>query len=475
MCIEIIHHVITMKITITEKNTSRKHFVRVVFDAKATASHVREDARGKKTLVIVAPKKDALTRRGWIVLMRSVIQEARKNGIARVELDWAEATAFDNIGDNLSQIFAEAVYMADYAFRTYKTKPEGGWKDVDEVVVLARKADKTLNRGDVRRGVTVATQVNFCRDLANTPGGDMTPVKLVALTRKAIAGTGITLRVLDEKQMRRRKMNATLAVGSGSALQSRFMILEYRGGAATQKPTVLVGKGVTFDSGGIDTKPHPYGMEMMMDMSGGAAVVAAMIAAAKLRSTQQIIGLIPAVENMPSGSSMRPGDIITMMDGTYVEIGHTDAEGRLILADALAFAARYKPARVIAVATLTGASIVALGERVSACFTDNDAMADAVVRAGVTTGDDVWRLPVWDEYAPEIKGIHGDLSNMRTHGVESFGGAITAAMFLKHFAKPYVKNWMHIDIAPTMTTVFDEQLAKGAKGSPVRLLVELLR
>ena len=232
---------------------------------------------------------------------------------------------------------------------------------------------------------------------------------------------------------------------------------------------------MTFDSGGIDTKPHPYGMDMMMDMSGGAAVVAAMIAAAKLRSPQHIVGLIPTVENMPSGSSMRPGDIITMMDGTHVEIGHTDAEGRLILADALAFAARYQPVRVIDVATLTGASMVALGERVSACFTDNDALAAEVEQAGVTTGDEVWRLPLWDEYASEIKGIHGDISNMRTQGAAGFGGAITAAVFLKHFAKPYVTKWMHIDIAPTMTSVFDEQLAKGAKGSPVRLLTELLR
>lgn len=464
-----------MKITITAKNTTRKKYARVAFDATATCTHVRTDATGVDTLVIKSPKKDALTRRGWIVLMRSVVREAQKHGIARVEIVWAEATAFDNIGDNLSGIFAEAVYMAAYTFRAYKTHPDGGWKDVDEVIVIADAQDKTLRRADVRRGVTVATQINFCRDLANTPGGDMTPVKFVALTRKAIAGTGMTLRVLDEKQMRRKKMNGTLTVGAGSALQSRFMILEYRGTAPARKPTVLIGKGVTFDSGGIDTKPHPYGMEMMMDMSGGAAVVAAMIAAAKLRSPHHIIGLIPAVENMPSGSSMRPGDIITMMDGTHVEIGHTDAEGRLILADALAFAARYRPARVIDVATLTGASMVALGERVSAFFTDNDALAAEVTRAGVVTGDDVWRLPVWDEYAPEIAGVHGDVCNMRTQGVGGYGGAITAAVFLKHFAKPYVKNWMHLDIAPTMVAVFDEQLAKGAKGSPVRLLVELLR
>jgi leucyl aminopeptidase len=215
-------------------------------------------------------------------------------------------------------------------------------------------------------------------------------------------------------------------------------------------------------------------MEMMMDMSGAAAVCATIMIAEKLQMNKNLIVLIPAVENMPSGTSMKPGDIITMMDGTHVEIGHTDAEGRLILADALTYAASLKPARVIDVATLTGAASVALGERASAIFTDNDEIAQKTVEAAEKIGDYVWRMPLWDEYAAEIAGTHGDIANIRTKGQGGIGGSITAAIFLKHFAKEFKDQWMHIDIAPTMTSVFDEQLVKGAKGSPVRLLVELL-
>lgn len=462
-----------MKITIVEKNTSRKKFTRVVFDEKI--AETRFVAGGKcDVLEMKVLKKDEMTRRKWILLVRTIIQEAKKNKIARLEIKWKDITSFDNLGKDLCQIFAEAMYMADYEFRKYKTKPEEGWHDIAEVTVVASKKDKSCVRQDFRRGVTIATQVNFCRDLANTPGVDMTPAHLVGVARKAVKGAKIKMRVLDEKQMKRKKMNGVLAVGQGSNMQSRFIILEYTGAASNKKPTVLVGKGVTFDSGGIDTKPHPHALEMMMDMSGGAAVIATILAAEKLKLKENIIVLVPAVENMPSGSSMRPGDIITMMDGTHVEIGHTDAEGRLILADALTFAKSFRPKRVIDVATLTGASVVALGERASAVLTDSDELAVEVLDSAEKTGDYAWRLPLWDEYNAEIAGTHGDIANIRTKGQPGLGGTITAATFLKHFTKDYKDQWVHIDIAPTMTSVFDEQLAKGAKGSPVRLLVDLL-
>ncbi|MFA5986411.1 MAG: leucyl aminopeptidase family protein [Parcubacteria group bacterium] len=460
-----------MKITIVEKNTTRKKYTRVSLQEKIVGNRFVAGAKGD-VLEIKVPKADAMTRRKWIVLVRTIIQEAKKYKIERLEITWKDLIVFEGIGDDLCQIFAEAVYMADYEFRKYKAKPEEGWHDIDEVIVVAQKKDKTCVHKDFRRGVTIASQVNFCRDLANTPGGDMTPVHLAGIIRKAIKGTKIKMRVLDEKQMRRKKMNGVLAVGQGSTCQSRFIILEYFG-TGTKKPTVLVGKGVTYDSGGIDTKPHPYGLEMMMDMSGAAAVVAAIFAADRLNSEEHIVVLIPAVENMPSGTSMRPGDIITMMDGTHVEIGHTDAEGRLILADALTYAKSFNPKQVIDVATLTGAAVVALGERASAVFTDNDALAQKVIEAGEKTGDAVWRMPLWDDYSAEIAGTHGDISNIRTKGQGGIGGAITGAIFLKHFAKEYKDKWVHIDMAPTMTAIFDEQLAKGAKGSPVRLLVEL--
>ncbi len=461
-----------MKITVVDKRLTRKKCVQIVFNEKIRENRFVVD---KKTeiLEIKIPKKDEMTRRKWIILVRSIIQEAKKYNLGRIEILWRQLVNFDDLGDNLGQTFAEAVYMAHYEFRKYKTKPKEGWGDVSEIVVIAKKNDKSLQRQNIKKGITIATQVNFCRDLANTPGVDMTPASLVSITRKAVKGTKIKMRVLDEKQMRRKKMNGVLAVGQGSRNQSRFIILEYIGTRQTNKPMVLVGKGVTFDTGGIDTKPHPYALDMMMDMSGGAAVIATMIAVAKLRVKRNIVALIPVVENMPGGSSFRPGDIITMMDGTHVEVGHTDAEGRLILADALTFAKIYKPAQIIDVATLTGAAMMALGERATAIFTDEDELASNTLKIAEETGDYAWRLPLWDEYSTEIVGTHGDISNIRTKGQPGYGGAITAAAFLKHFAKDY-KKWMHMDIAPTMTAVFDEQLTKGAKGSPVRLLISIL-
>jgi leucyl aminopeptidase len=269
-------------------------------------------------------------------------------------------------------------------------------------------------------------------------------------------------------------MGGVLAVGQGSKEESQFIILEYKGGSATEAPFVLVGKGVTFDSGGIDTKPHPYALDMMMDMSGGAAVITTTLIAAKLRLKKNIVALVPAVENMPSGESFRPGDVIKMFDGTTVEIGHTDAEGRLILADAIAYAKRYKPSVLIDVATLTGAAAVALGERATGLFTKNDALAKILLKAGEATGDVAWRLPLWEEYRSEIVGNVADIANVRTKGRDGVGGAITAATFVSHFAQD-IERFAHLDMAPTMTATFDEHLAKGAKGSPVRLLVEVMK
>ena len=461
-----------MKITVVDKRLARKKCVRVTFDEKIRGN--RFIINGKvDTLEIKVPKKEEMNMRKWIILVRTIIQEAKKYNLRCIEIAWKDLVKFDNLDSELGQIFAEAVYMAHYEFRKYKTPPKEGFGDVAEVIIVAPKSTKTLKRQDVKKGITIATQVNFCRDLSNTPGCDMTPAQFVGVVRKAIKGTKIKMRVLDEKQMKRKKMHGVLAVGQGSKNQSRFIILEYTGTNPRQKPICLVGKGVTFDTGGIDTKPHPYALDMMMDMSGGAATVATIITAAKLKLKKNIVVLIPTVENMPGGSSFKPGDIIKMMDGTHVEVGHTDAEGRLILADALTYAKMYKPHTVIDVATLTGAAMVALGERASAIFTDDDDLAQKTLETAESVGDYAWRLPLWDEYSVEIAGNVGDISNIRTKGQPGYGGAITAAAFLKHFAKEH-KQWMHIDIASTMTAVFDEQLAKGAKGTPVRLLVELL-
>jgi leucyl aminopeptidase len=244
-----------------------------------------------------------------------------------------------------------------------------------------------------------------------------------------------------------------------------------RGGKKNEKPIVLVGKGVTFDTGGINLKPSSGLLGMNMDMSGGAAVIHTLALVAKMKLKKNVIGLIPAVENMASGKSYRPGDVIRSMSGITIEILNTDAEGRVILADALTYAQKYKPEVVIDVATLTGAAMVALGERASAIFTEDDELAETLTKAGEKTGDYVWRLPMWEEYENEIKGSLGDYTNI--HNKDSrYGGAIYGAIFLHQFIKDY--KWVHIDMAPRMTAMAGENLAPGAVGSPVRLLYKFI-
>ena len=254
-------------------------------------------------------------------------------------------------------------------------------------------------------------------------------------------------------------------IGTGT----NTILMEYFGDKKGEAPVVLVGKGVTFDTGGINLKPGDSMLGMNMDMSGGAAVIHALAAAARLKVKKNIVVLVPAVENMPSGTSYRPGDILRSMSGKTIQVDNTDAEGRIILADALTYAKRYDPALVVDVATLTGAAVVALGERASALFTQDRDLEQRFRELGETSGDYVWPLPLWDEYDAEIKGTFGDVSNL---GKTRWGGAITAAAFLKQCADGY--PWVHLDIAPRMTAVEGEYLAKGAAGAPVRLLVKLL-
>jgi leucyl aminopeptidase len=243
------------------------------------------------------------------------------------------------------------------------------------------------------------------------------------------------------------------------------------GGFKKEKPIVLIGKGVTFDAGGINLKSSSSLLGMNMDMSGGAAVIHTIALIARMKLKKNVIGLIPAVENMTSGKSYRPGDVIRSMSGKTIEVLNTDAEGRVILADALTYAQKYNPKVVIDVATLTGAAMVALGERASAVFTDDDKLARRLEEAGEKTGDYVWRLPMWEEYENEIKGSLGDWTNV--HNKDSrYGGAIYGAIFLYQFIKGY--KWAHIDIAPRMVAMTGENLAPGALGAPVRLLYKFI-
>ncbi len=466
-----------MKITV--EKAAPKGAVRVIFDETIQASFFRE-RNGQHEIVLKIAKRKELTRRKWFLLVREAVALAQKHHLSHIVLDWSSLTNFpilkkDNV-ERLALLVTENLLLAGYTFHQYKKKDTETYHGLKHIALLVEEKALPLVKKGVSRGLIHGEYMNWYRDLANIPGNDMTPKLLAGAVKKAVStakNSKLSLKILSQKEIEHLGMGGVMAVGKGSKEESQFIILEYRGSKKNEAPIVLVGKGVTFDSGGIDTKPHPYALDMMMDMSGGGAVLATTLISARLGLKRNLVALVPAVENMPGGESFRPGDVITMLDGTTVEIGHTDAEGRLILGDAITYAKRFKPAGVLDVATLTGAAGVALGERATALFTRDDTQAEKILTAGEVTGDVAWRLPLWEEYESEIVGNVADISNVRTKGSAGVGGAITAATFVYHFGKVY--PWfVHLDMAPTMTSVFDEHLAKGAKGSPVRLLVNFL-
>ncbi len=448
-------------------------------DARFSLTTLTEDSLpprvSRKALIIGIGKREEMTRRKLFILPRKIVQTGKQHRLKQlaVTLDDFRFPQTKNISSEaLAALVAENLVLANFESTQLKTPPKEGWPTIEEVtIVVENTREKAAVTRGVKRGRTIADEVNKCRELANTPGGDMTPKILAEEAKRAAEGTKVKVSVLGLKELLRLKMGAILGVSKGSTEEPRFIILEYKAGGR-QKPIVLAGKGVTFDSGGLNVKPGDSMYEMHMDMSGGAAVIHAVILAAKLGLKKNVIGLVPAVENMPSGSSYHPGDVLRSMSGKTIEVLNTDAEGRVILADALTYAKRYKPRLVVDVATLTGAALVALGQHASAIMTRDQKLQDLFCELGEESGDYVWPLPLWDEYEEYIKGTFGDISNLPSSGNQRYGGTINGGMFLYQFAKEY--PWVHIDMAPRMTTIPSDVLSKGAAGAPVRLLVKLI-
>jgi leucyl aminopeptidase len=408
--------------------------------------------------------------------MRIAVQTARKERLTEFAF-FVRPFKTPEATRELYEVVATNAIMANFDFVQYKTAPEEGFVFLKEIQAIAAKtgADADIKIG-LERGIVIGEEVNRCRELSNTPGGDMTPAHLAERAQAAAKGLPIKVTVLDEKKMKSLGMGGVLGVGKGSDVPPQFIIMEYMKGPKGQKPVVLAGKGVTFDSGGLNIKPSDHIYEMHMDMSGGAAVIHTIVAAARLKLKKNIVALVPAVENMLSGKSYRPGDLLRTMSGKTIEVLNTDAEGRVILSDTLEYAKKYDPSVVIDVATLTGASIIALGLRYSALFTPDKKLEDELRGIGAATGDAVWPLPLSKDYEDDIRGTFGDWANS---GKKSAGGgASTAATFLRQFIKDKKGNdsypWVHIDIAPRMTTIESDYLAKGAAGAPVRLLIRFL-
>jgi leucyl aminopeptidase len=311
----------------------------------------------------------------------------------------------------------------------------------------------------------VATGVKLARDLANRPGNHCTPSMLAEQARKLGRAHGLKVEVLDRKALAKIGMGAFLAVAQGSNEAPRFIVAHYRGAAKGEPPVVLIGKGITFDSGGISIKPAAEMDEMKFDMGGAASVLGTLHAVAELKARINLVCIVPACENLPSGSAVKPGDVVTSLSGQTIEILNTDAEGRLILCDALTYAERFEPALVVDVATLTGACVVALGHHNSGLFTADDAMAAQFQAAARSSLDACWRMPLDEEYDEALKSDFADMGNVGPRA----GGAITAAMFLRRFTGKY--RWAHLDIAGT---AWKSGVAKGATGRPVGLLTHFV-
>jgi leucyl aminopeptidase len=371
-------------------------------------------------------------------------------------------------GDPLTAAHAEAVaaaaHEAAYVYR--HTKPSAPKAPAfARVTLLGCKAEaKALQQG-LARGGAIAAGVTLARECANRPGNHCTPSWLGEQARKLGREHGLKVQVLDRGAIEKIGMSALLAVAQGSHEPPRFIVLRYDGAPKSEPPLVLVGKGITFDTGGISIKPAAEMDEMKFDMGGAASVLGTLRAVAELKPRINVVGLIPSCENMPGGRAVKPGDVVTSLSGQTIEILNTDAEGRLILCDALTYAERFKPAAVVDVATLTGACVIALGHVHSGLFSADDELAADLLASGDAAADTCWRMPMDDEYDEGLKSSFADMANVGARA----GGSITAAMFLRRYTSKY--RWAHLDIAGT---AWKSGAAKGATGRPVPLLTHFV-
>ncbi len=368
------------------------------------------------------------------------------------------------------QTFVEGVIFGNYSFDHYKHSKAS----VKNLNIVFYADNKKLLKSSLNTAQILMEGVNFTKDLQNEPSITLTPVEMAKRIKSGLSKVGVKITVFDEKEIKRRKMGGLMSVGMGSDNPPRMIIMQYKGTPGNKKKTktiALIGKGVTFDSGGISIKPAQNMGEMKADMSGAATVAGTILAAAKAKLPVNILGVIPSAENMVSGNSYRPGDIIITASGKSIEVDNTDAEGRIILADALDYTSKAKPDIMIDLATLTGACVVALGEFAAGLFTKNDELADNLYKYGMKTYDRVWRLPLWDDYNSLIKSDVADVKNIGGR----WGGAITAAKFLEHFVDKKIP-WAHIDIAgPAMINNLNNYSKKFMTGFGVRLLFEYLK
>jgi leucyl aminopeptidase len=365
------------------------------------------------------------------------------------------------------QAVTEGALLGLYSFRRHISREQNSFGEIKELRIAGR--GRTALVRAIERGRIAAEAANRARDMVNEPSNFMTPSDMAEAARSLAGEFGLGIEVFERDRMEELGMGGLLGVSRGSQQPPKFIVLSYKGNDSDTIDLALVGKGITFDSGGIDIKPSEAMHEMKGDMAGGASVMAALTALAQLKPKINVTGLIPATENLPSGNAMKPGDIISAMNGKTIEVLNTDAEGRLILADALSYAKKLGARAIIDIATLTGACHVALGDVCSGAFTNDQRLADRLIAAGRETGELLWQLPMYDEYKEQLKSDIADIKNIGGR----YGGAISAAKFLAEFIDG--TPWVHLDIAGTYYTDREKgYIVKGATGIPVRTLVEYI-
>ncbi|UJP04519.1 MAG: leucyl aminopeptidase [Nitrosomonas sp.] len=361
---------------------------------------------------------------------------------------------------------AIATIAQQYRFNQLKSKPEAGSNRLKKLILcIDNRAELDACEEALQQGLAIAHGMSLTKDLGNLAPNICTPTYLAKQAKDLAKSHKLKTTVLEEKDMEKLGMGSLLSVTKGSEQPAKLIVLEYQGSSKKEDPIVLVGKGVTFDTGGISLKPAAEMDEMKFDMSGAASVLGTLLAVAELRLPLNIIGIIPATENMPGGKASKPGDVVTSLSGQTIEILNTDAEGRLILCDALTYAERFNPRMVIDIATLTGACVIALGNFTTGLISNDDELAQELLAAGESIGDRAWQLPLWDEYQDLLKSNFADMANIGGRAA----GTITAACFLSRFTQKY--RWAHLDIAGT---AWKSGKDKGSTGRPVPLLAQFL-
>ena len=425
-----------------------------------------EGCRAKRVLVVGCGKSATVAEADFRKAARAAMEAMGAAGVRRAATYLDEVQVEGRTRYWATRQSVEIAADSAYRFDRCKSEPAAAKPELQRLSIAARRSENQSVARALEDGGAIAGGVSLAKDLGNLPGNICTPSFLAEEAKRLAARhEPVEATVLDKTELARLETGSLLSVARGSREPPCLIDLQYRGAPRSQAPTVLVGKGVTFDSGGISIKPSAAMDEMKFDMCGAASTFGAVEAAATLGLPINLIGLVPATENLPGGSATKPGDIVTSMSGQTIEVLNTDAEGRLILCDALTFASRYEPEAVVDIATLTGACVIALGAHASGLFSNDEPLSQSLLKAGDYAGDRAWPMPLWPEYAEALESNFADVANVG--GREA--GAVTAAAFLARFTKSF--RWAHLDVAGT---AWRSGKRKGATGRPVRLLVQYL-